>query len=295
MASNLDANGIVNVVKPPWMTSHDVVNHIRRAHGLRKVGHTGTLDPMASGLMTVCVGKATKISEYLLSGDKRYRAEITFGVKTDTQDIWGSIVEQSEQRPSEESLEEALASFKGWIMQKPPMYSAVRHKGKKLYELAREGIVVEREPRKVEIKSLELVHFNPENAILDIWCSKGTYIRTLCQDIGKILGCGATMSFLLRTASGPFALEDAVPYDCEDLMSSLIATDKALDAFEAIRTHESFYNHLVNGRSVNIPLEHEEGRLYRIYAGNQFIGIGKIISASPARNEEWVKIEKLLV
>jgi len=159
MISNSSVNGIVNVVKPPHMTSHDVVNHIRRTHKLKKVGHTGTLDPMACGLMTICLGKATKISEYMLSEDKVYRAEITFGKTTDTQDIWGKIIEESDLFPTKEELLKALESFKGKILQKPPMFSAVRHKGKKLYELAREGITVERKSREIEIKSLKLISF----------------------------------------------------------------------------------------------------------------------------------------
>ncbi|HKL11653.1 MAG TPA: tRNA pseudouridine(55) synthase TruB [Clostridia bacterium] len=295
MGSKHEFNGIINVIKPPHMTSHDVVNHIRRKHNIAKVGHTGTLDPMACGLMTICLGKATKISEYLLSEDKIYRAEVTFGIKTDTQDIWGNIVEKSEKLPDEQELMKVMKSFTGKILQKPPMYSAVRHKGKKLYELAREGKTVERKSREVEIKSLKLINFNGFNATFDVHCTKGTYIRTLCEDIGESLGCGGTMSFLLRIKSGPFSLTDAVPYDCENINDKIIGIEKALYYFEEMHLDKSFYMRLFNGNTIKIPLEYEEGDSYKIYSGNEFLGIGKVFSADRKNNFEFVKIDKLLV
>ena len=295
MGSKLEFDGIVNVIKPPHMTSHDVVNHIRKTHNISKVGHTGTLDPMACGLMTICLGKATKISEFLLSEDKSYRAEVTFGIKTDTQDIWGNIVEKSDQSPEKQALLQVMESFTGKILQKPPMYSAVRHKGKKLYELAREGKTVERKSREVEIKSLELISFSGSKATIDVHCTKGTYIRTLCEDIGESLGCGGAMSFLLRLKSGPFSLTDAVPYNFENLTDRIIKTDKALYYFKEIHLDESFYMRLYNGNTVTIPLEYEEGDFYKIYSGNHFLGIGKVFSIDPKGKSELVKIVKLLV
>lgn len=295
MASNSYVNGIVNVVKPPHMTSHDVVNYIRRSHNLKKVGHTGTLDPMACGLMTICLGKATKISEYMLSEDKIYRAEITFGITTDTQDIWGKILEKSDSFPTKDELLKALESFRGKILQKPPMFSAVRHKGKKLYELAREGIVVERKSREIEIKSLELISFDKSSAMIDVHCTKGTYIRTLCNDIGENLGCGAVMSFLLRMKSGPFHLEDAVPYDNENLLEKLIEIDKALYKFKEIHVDSSTYLQLFNGNTITVPLKHKEGNTYKVYSGDKFIGIGKVFSIDHENKTECVKIDKMLI
>ncbi len=295
MDSKLKFDGIVNVIKPPHMTSHDVVNHIRRTHNISKVGHTGTLDPMACGLMTICLGKATKISEFLLSEDKTYRAEVTFGIKTDTQDIWGNIIKKSDEMPDEKELLEVMKSFTGKILQKPPMYSAVRHKGKKLYELAREGKTVERKSREVEIKSLELISFNGSKATIDVHCTKGTYIRTLCEDIGESLGCGGAMSFLLRLESGPYSLADAVPYNVENLADKIIRTDKALYYFKEIHLDESFHMRLFNGNSVKIPLEYEEGDFYKIYSGHNFLGIGKVFSIDRKNKFEFVKIVKLLV
>ncbi len=295
MISNSSVNGIVNVVKPPHMTSHDVVNHIRRTHKLKKVGHTGTLDPMACGLMTICLGKATKISEYMLSEDKVYRAEITFGKTTDTQDIWGKIIEESDLFPTKEELLKALESFKGKILQKPPMFSAVRHKGKKLYELAREGITVERKSREIEIKSLKLISFEKTKAMIDVHCSKGTYIRTLCNDIGENLGCGAVMSFLLRIKSGHFDLNDAVPYDQENLLEKTIEIDKALYTLNQIHLDDSTYMQLFNGNTITLPLKHEEGDSYKVYSGDKFVGIGKVFSIDQNKKTECVKIDKLLI
>ncbi|MBK5251130.1 MAG: tRNA pseudouridine(55) synthase TruB [Peptostreptococcaceae bacterium] len=295
MASNSYVNGIVNVVKPPHMTSHDVVNHIRRSHNQSKVGHTGTLDPMACGLMTICLGKATKISEYMLSEDKVYRAEITFGISTDTQDIWGKILEESDSFPTKDEFLKALEPFRGKILQKPPMFSAVKHKGKKLYELAREGITVERKLREIEIKSLELISFEKTKAMIDVHCSKGTYIRTLCNDIGENLGCGAVMSFLLRIKSGPFHLNDAVPYDHENLLEKTIEIDKALYALREIHVDDSSYMQLFNGNTIIVPLKHEEGDSYKVYSGDKFVGIGKVFSIDQKDKTECVKIDKLLV
>jgi len=277
------------------MTSHDVVNYIRRTHNISKVGHTGTLDPMACGLMTICLGKATKISEYLLSEDKAYRAEVTFGIKTDTQDIWGNKVEEFDELPDEQKLLNVMESFTGKILQKPPMYSAVRHNGKKLYELAREGKTVERKSREVEIKSLNLISFNRSKATFDVHCTKGTYIRTLCEDIGESLGCGGAMSFLLRTKSGPFSLNDAVPFDHENLPGYMIDIDKALYGFKEIHLDEMYYMRLFNGNTVKIPIDYDESNFYKIYSGNHFLGIGKVFSIDRVNKYELVKIVKLLV
>lgn len=208
-------NGMLNVLKPPGMTSHDVVYWLRKTTGQKKAGHTGTLDPGAAGVLPVCLGKATKVIEYL-PDQKQYRAEIVFGRSTTTQDSFGRTVEKFETSGLEPGiLEQNLAGFRGCIEQIPPMVSAVKHKGKKLYELARIGIEVERKPRAVHIYELTLISFsnrNPEapRAIIDVHCSAGTYIRTLCHDLGNRIGCGAYMSFLLRTKAGAFSLENTV-------------------------------------------------------------------------------------
>lgn len=198
-------------MKPPGMTSHDVVYYIRRLYGLKKVGHTGTLDPAAAGVLPVCLGQATRIIEYL-ADDKEYRAEITFGTKTSTGDAYGDIVyTQNSAGLGRRDIENILPEFTGEIRQIPPMTSAVRHQGKKLYELARKGMVVERKARRAVIHSLRLArwtqnHAGAPTAIIDVACSAGTYIRTLCSDIGDRIGCGAHMSYLLRTRAGDFSI-----------------------------------------------------------------------------------------
>ena len=205
-------NGMINVLKPPGMTSHDVVYVIRKITGGKKAGHTGTLDPGAAGVLPVCIGKATRIVEFL-PDDKRYRAEITFGRATSTQDAFGEVIsERGAENITAGKVQACLPGFLGAIEQVPPMTSAVRHHGKRLYQLARAGVEVERKPRTVHIYELQMVDFRHEPpgrpaAILDIRCSAGTYIRTLGHDLGQVLGCGAYMSFLLRTRAGLFTLE----------------------------------------------------------------------------------------
>jgi tRNA pseudouridine55 synthase len=207
------AGGILNLLKPPGMTSHDVVNLVRRALGTRKVGHTGTLDPGVPGVLPICVGRATRLAEYVAGSDKAYRAEVRFGLVTDTLDSFGTVLqEQDASSLTERQVAEALASFAGEILQVPPMVSAVRVGGKRLYELARQGLAVERAARPVTILSIRLLRFQPgpaATATIDVVCSKGTYIRALADDLGALLGVGGSLSYLVRTRSGPFRLEDS--------------------------------------------------------------------------------------
>ena len=209
-------DGIINVLKPPGMTSHDVVQFIRRTLHIRKVGHTGTLDPGVAGVLPICLGKATRVAQFVTDSGKSYRAEVTFGITTSTYDKFSEITGEAETSfLTEANIVAVLNEFRGQIQQVPPMTSAVRHQGKKLYELARAGLEVEREPRSVQISELRPVKFYLQGVsrprlIFDVSCSKGTYIRTLCHDIGQRLGCGAYMSFLVRTDSGPFLLREAV-------------------------------------------------------------------------------------
>lgn len=206
-------DGILNLLKPPGMTSHDVVSVVRRVLGIKKVGHTGTLDPGVAGVLPICVGRATRLAEFIAGGDKAYRAEITFGVTTDTQDSFGeTLTETDASHLGKGDVAYAITKFQGEIMQVPPMVSAVKVDGKRLYELAREGVEVERAARPVTIHKLQLLDFRPgvhPTAYVDVVCSKGTYIRTLGYDLGQALGVGAHMSYLVRTRSGPFTLPDA--------------------------------------------------------------------------------------
>lgn len=235
-------NGLINVLKTPGMSSHDVVNHIRRLTGIKKVGHTGTLDPGAAGVLLVCCGRATRLIEYL-DHDKKYRAEITFGIVSSTGDSFGDLSEREiPGNFSRKLVEDTLSRFTGEISQIPPMTSAVRHQGKKLYQLARQGKVVERQARKVTITDLKMArwHNDSENprALLDIRCSAGTYIRTLCQDIGEELGCGAYMSFLLRTGVGGYPINRA--FTLEEL-KSLAENGKLYEAAVSVKDALSFF------------------------------------------------------
>jgi tRNA pseudouridine55 synthase len=207
-------DGILAVDKPQGMTSHDVVDFIRKRFGLKKVGHAGTLDPMATGLLIMLIGKATKESNRLMAHDKEYRAEMTLGQSSDTGDAWGKLsASDNTIEVTAKEIEEAFKKFTGEIEQMPPMYSAVKHNGKKLYELARKGISVDVKPRKVTISKLKILSMSLPQIEFDVTCSKGTYIRQLCVDIGESLNCGAHLSRLRRTRSGDFSVDQALALD----------------------------------------------------------------------------------
>lgn len=203
-------SGILLVDKPAGWTSHDVVGRLRRITGQRRIGHSGTLDPMATGLLVVFLGRATRAVEFAEGHDKAYTALLRPGVVTDTLDTTGNVLATSPERPTRSELESALGAFRGEIEQLPPMYSALKHNGKKLYEIARAGGEVERKPRPVTIYRLECTGERDGDFVLEVECSKGTYIRTLCDDIGRALGCGACMSGLRRTRAGGFDVKDAL-------------------------------------------------------------------------------------
>ena len=203
-------DGVIVIRKEKDYTSHDVVAKLRGILHMKKIGHTGTLDPQAEGVLPVALGKATRLVELLSDKSKTYEAVLRLGVVTDTQDMTGQILETSEEIPQEEVIREVIASFLGNQMQVPPMYSALKVNGKKLYELAREGKVVERQARPVHFSEIEVLEMNLPFVKIRVSCSKGTYIRTLCHDIGQKLGCGACMESLLRTRVGVFLLEDAL-------------------------------------------------------------------------------------
>lgn len=203
-------NGILLMDKPQGKTSHDMVNAVRRTLQMKRVGHAGTLDPMATGLLIILVGKATKLSDFLLNKEKRYRAGVLLGCETDSFDMDGTVLRRCVPNVSEEQLRETLSKMTGEQIQIPPMFSAIKKNGKKLYELARQGIEVEREGRNITIHSIDLLGFDGTCAEIDVHCSKGTYIRTLAHDIGALLGCGACLNRLERYASGIFSKENAV-------------------------------------------------------------------------------------
>ena len=257
-------DGILNVNKPSGPTSHDVVARIRQAVRIKRIGHAGTLDPIASGVLVVCLGNATRIVEYLMDWRKSYRATAVFGAETDTEDVTGEVTRETDcSHLGQEHLEAVLPRFVGEILQVPPMASAVHHEGRRLYELARAGKTVERAPRPIEVYSLKLVSFTPgrqASAILDIECSKGTYVRTLCADIGRALDCGAHMAALIRTAVGRFKVEDAVSVEMVEQSASegrlaaiLHPIDAALADMPEIHISDLDAHRIANG--VVLPIE----------------------------------------
>jgi tRNA pseudouridine55 synthase len=229
-------DGILNLNKPKGWTSHDVVAHVRRLTRARKVGHAGTLDPMATGVLLVCLGRATRITEYLMAGRKRYRADLRLGVSTDTHDADGTVTATAPVQVTREQVEAGLSRFRGRIQQVPPMVSAIKRDGRPLYELARQGIVVEREARPVEVLALTLEDWRPPDLTLEVSCSSGTYIRALARDLGQWLGCGAHLTALTRLASGDFSLSQAVPVE---------QFTAAVDAGQQDSANEARWTHLV--------------------------------------------------
>lgn len=215
--------GFLNIYKPVGMTSHDVVSVLRRVTKIKQIGHTGTLDPFAEGVLPICIGKATRLIEYL-QDDKEYLATVQFGAATNTFDLDGEKVFTSDKKVSRDDIKEGLKSFEGEILQLPPIFSAIKVKGKKLYEYARKGEEVEIQPRKVVIKNIELKNFDEElqQAQILLKCSKGTYIRSIANDLGKNLGCGGYLIKLIRTQAGKFRVENSVQLDGIDVESNLI-------------------------------------------------------------------------
>ena len=276
-------NKIVNIIKPTGMTSHDVVSAVRKILNTKKVGHTGTLDPDASGVLPICIGKATKVSELILNKDKSYICELTFGITTDTYDSSGEILERVDNFSfTKEEIEKAFDTQRGHIDQLPPMYSALKVNGKRMCDLVRSGRADE----------------------INLKCSKGTYVRSICYDVGKVLGCGGHMSFLLRTSSGKFNLENGITLeelkeynDNNTLDKYLYDIDYVLTNFNKIKIHENAEKYYINGGIIDerrfIEKDfNENDEFVRVYSSKEFIGIGKIIRKN---NTISVKSDKLFI
>ena len=257
--------GFLNVKKTKGITSHDVVYKIRKASGIKQVGHTGTLDPFAEGVLPVCIGKATRLIEYL-DDDKAYLAVVKFGVETDTYDLDGKITKVSETKVTGEDVEKILPEFCGEILQTPPAYSAIKVKGKKLYEYARKGQTVEVEPRKVFIEKLELKNFDFENQTAEIFvkCSKGTYIRSIAHDTGQKLLCGAHLVKLTRTKAGKFEIENSVNLENlqnpEDIKKHLINPAGMLD-YPKIKLDETEFEKVRHGNPIHNKNDISQGQV----------------------------------
>lgn len=291
-------NGIINILKPAGMTSQQVVSKVRRILSVKKAGHTGTLDPGVSGVLPICLGKATKVAQYLIEKDKCYSGELTLGISTDSQDLFGKTLSVKDASPlSNEDITLAFQSFVGTIMQIPPMYSAVRVQGKHLYELARQGLEVERQARRAIIYNLDIISISGQGTaspkvLFDVKCSKGTYIRTLCADIGDKLGTGGVMSSLLRTKSGPFTLENgftleqleqAVDLNTQDQLVTPI--DRVLQHMPSVVVKDSALERIKNGNSLYLPgifrlpdKSISAGEIIRLYSeAGQLMAIAKAI------------------
>lgn len=252
------ATGILNVNKPSGMTSFQVVALVKRLSGERRVGHAGTLDPMATGILPICLGQATRVVEFLVEATKTYWAEIELGVATDTYDASGRVTQRSDPSAIDrDQLESALTSFRGLIRQTPPMYSAVKYHGKPLYVLARAGITVERKSRLAYVHSLELIDWQSPVATIEVVCGKGTYIRSIAHDLGQALGCGACLRTLIRTRYGPFSTSDAVSlsqledaFRHGDWANLLYPPDLVLQQWPAVVINDEEQQDMKNGRSI---------------------------------------------
>lgn len=288
-------DGIINIYKPEGISSFDVVRSIRKLSGIKKVGHTGTLDPMAKGVLPICLGKSTKIVDYIMKDFKIYKAVLKLGEVSDTYDREGKIIQSSKVDVDENEIINVINSFIGEIDQVPPMYSALKVNGKRLYELARQGIEIERQSRKINIYDIIIEEINIPYVTFEVKCSKGTYIRSLCYDIGKKLNCGALMWDLERVATGKFTKENAIRLEdlsTDNLEKNLIPMDKALHMYDKIYFEEDAEKLLVNG--VNIKdktfiADIKTDIIYRVYLKNEkFIGLGM-------KNEFGFKIIRLLL
>lgn len=278
-------NGIINVYKPAGITSHDVIYKVRKILGIKRIGHTGTLDPMATGVLPICVGKATRASELIMSSEKEYIAQITFGSETNTQDSTGEVTKKSDKRVTKEEFVKTLDAFKGEILQIPPMYSAIHHNGKRLYKLAREGVEVERAARKINIFDITLLSFEEDNAEILVKCSKGTYIRTLCEDIGRHCGICSHMSALERVRSGIFTKENSVTIE-EISPERLIPTDEMFTSYKKINVSGENEKKVLNGAPFECQCN--IGEKYRIYSSDD-----KFLCLSEGIEENGVKILKM--
>ena len=280
-------NGILVLDKPVGMGSNEVLQHVKRLYRARKAGHTGSLDRLASGLLPICFGEATKLSGYLLNADKHYVATFQLGVTTTTGDAEGEVVSR---RPVPEfaasTIDRAVVRFRGEIEQIPPMHSALKHKGKRLYQLAHEGIVVERQPRRLTIHRFDVLRVDGEHLDVEVLCSKGTYIRTLAEDLGEVLGCGASVAALRRVGAGPFEAGDMVELAAVESLAEAgrDALDAALRPMEAavsqwpgVRLPEGVAFYLRKGQPVLVPHAPTEGWVRIHSEGAGFIGVGEVL------------------
>lgn len=296
------ATGVIIINKPSGITSHDVVNRIRRAYNMNTVGHTGTLDPMATGVLPILLGRAVKASEYLTADSKRYIAVLKLGITTDTQDVTGNVLHTSELLPSESECEAAVKEFIGDIKQLPPMYSAIKIGGRKLVDIARSGGTVDREARSVHISDIKLSRISDSEYSLDVICSKGTYIRTLCNDIGDRLGCGGAMASLERIASGSFTIGDAITLDELEAMTLEkrillpLPIERCFSELKAVHLSDFFARLAYSGNELylyKLKLSLQIGERVRLYQNGEFFALGEVREYKDGAAIKPIKLFKL--
>ncbi len=308
----MSMNGILNVLKPAGMTSFDVIGYMRRITGQKKIGHAGTLDPSAVGVLPLCIGNATRALEFMIDKDKVYRAELTLGISTDTQDSSGTVLSFNCVNVTENEIRKAIINFIGNIEQLPPMYSAIKIGGKKLYELARQGQTIERQSRTIHIFGLDVIRIWDDKAIfesegvtkefavkkvlMDIHCSKGTYIRTLCHDIGEKLGCGGHMSFLVRTRAGQYGIDNAFTMEeilqlseNKSLEGHLLPVENIFEKYDSIELNKEELFKYNNGVWLEVEKNKYNNTLYRVYDNNNFLGLGEVFEKG---NSFYLKSKK---
>ena len=290
-------NGVLNIFKPKGMSSFDAVRVVKKVAGTGKVGHTGTLDPEATGVLPICIGRATKIIDYIMDSEKVYEVTLKLGIRTTTYDLEGEVLEERDpSHLTEEEILNSTNSFKGEYSQIPPMYSALKQNGVRLYELARKGIEVERKGRLVNIYNLEDIKINNPYISMKVTCSKGTYVRSLCYDIGEKLGVFATMTQLNRAKTSVFSQEKSININeltKENINDYILSMEEALEKYDKIVVNKKYVKLLVNGVRVADGRFTKDkvinNKLYRVYDDeNNFIGLGE-------RNDAGFKIEKLLI
>jgi len=291
-------NGIFLLNKPVGISSNHALQRIKRLFNAAKAGHTGSLDPLASGMLPICLGEATKYSQYLLDSDKRYQVQGLLGIKTETADAEGAAIATSEVKVSEAALNKVMANYRGPIDQIPSMYSAIKVDGQPLYKLAREGITIERKSRRVTIHELELINFDSPYVEMDVTCSKGTYIRNLIEDIGDDLDCGAHVTILNRSHVGPYQAEDMMSFEdaeaiietsgLEGLDTHLLPVDSAVAHWPAITLDTSSAFYIQQGQPIRVTGSPKDGFVRLITETGEFLGIAEI-------NEDGLVAPKRLV
>ena len=290
-------NGLVLLDKPQGFTSFKAAAVVRRVYGIKRVGHTGTLDPLATGVLPILIGRATRLCAYCLEADKRYTATVRLGLTTDSLDITGDVLSEQEVNVSDEQLKAATEHFKGEYDQMPPMFSALKKDGVRLYDLARQGIEVERNPRRVNIKEINLLERNGNDFKIDVLCSKGTYIRSLSDDIGRFLGCGAVMTELRRTKTAQFDINECVTVEQleKDPEGCLVSPERVVEYLRSVDYAETQGSRFLHGAEIDVRRikfysDAFDGELFRVRCDGQFLGL-----AEYKKQEEVLKTKCVVV